>query len=145
VIDEAIGKILGMAMAYLVSVMGLFLAYVNYRKRIVKAERVMSPTAWLVVIVSILLVAGGVAVVAQLTGAAATPDTGVEPMEVAVAPEPAQAASGQPGFAPPTAPEDRPRSRWPWIGIVVPAAIFLFATIVTAALHRHFSTHSPGH
>jgi hypothetical protein len=32
-----------------------------------------------------------------------------------------------------------PRQSPSWLGIVLPAAIFLFATIVTAALHRHFS------
>ena len=34
-IDEAIGKILGMAMAYVASAAGMFVEYVNYRKRIV--------------------------------------------------------------------------------------------------------------
>ena len=48
-IDDAIGKILGMAMAYFVSSLGLFLAYVNYRRRIVKADKVMTPAAWLAV------------------------------------------------------------------------------------------------
>ena len=38
-IDEAIGKILGMAMAYGASALGMFVAYVNYRKRIVKADK----------------------------------------------------------------------------------------------------------
>ena len=44
-IDEAIGKILGMAMAYAASAAGMLLAYVNYRKRIVKADKVMTPAA----------------------------------------------------------------------------------------------------
>jgi hypothetical protein len=40
-IDEAIGKILGMAMAYGVSSLGLFLAYVNYRKRKLQVAQVI--------------------------------------------------------------------------------------------------------
>jgi hypothetical protein len=44
-VDPAIGKILGMVMAYAVSALGLLLAYYNYRKRVVKAEHVFSPAA----------------------------------------------------------------------------------------------------
>ncbi len=137
--SEAMGKILGMAMAYGVSSLGLFLAYANYRRRIVGAERVMTSKAWMVIAVIALAVAAGVAVVGQL----ATP------------PAPAaEAATEAPAEAPPsTAPaatataEAAPaaeRDRWPLIGILIPAAIFLFATWVTAALHRHFTTHGHG-
>lgn len=55
-VDPAAGKILGMLMAYAVSSLGLLLAYVNYRKRILKAERIFSPAAT-AVIVGVLSVA----------------------------------------------------------------------------------------
>jgi len=42
---EAIGKLLGMVMAYGVSSLGLLLAYLNYRRRVVKAEKAFSPLA----------------------------------------------------------------------------------------------------
>jgi hypothetical protein len=127
-IDESIGKIIGMAMAYGVSSLGLFLAYVNYRKRIVGAERVMTPTAWKVVVAIVVLVAGGVLVVAQLAQPPAPPEAA--PVVEEVEPTPTTAA-------PPVSRADAPR--WPLVGIVVPITIFLFATWVTAALYRHFS------
>ena len=49
-VDPATGKILGMLMAYAVSSLGLLLAYYNYRKRILKADRIFSPVATAVVI-----------------------------------------------------------------------------------------------
>lgn len=49
-VDPAAGKILGMLMAYAVSSLGLLLAYYNYRKRILKAERIFSPVATAVII-----------------------------------------------------------------------------------------------
>jgi hypothetical protein len=134
--SEAMGKILGMAMAYGVSSLGLLLAYVNYRKRIVKADRVMTTTAWAVIAVTVLAIGAGVVVVAQL--AEAPPD------EDALG----EVVVSAPGTAEPQAPpvseareteRDAERTRWPWIGIVVPAVIFLFATLATAGLHRHFS------
>ena len=82
-IDEAIGKILGMAMAYGVSALGLFLAYVNYRKRIVRAEKVMSGAAWAVVAVIVVAIAAGVLVVADLAQPRAA-----APAEVVEAPAP---------------------------------------------------------
>ena len=127
---EAMGKILGMAMAYGVSSLGLFLAYVNYRRRIVGADKVMTGTAWAVIAVIVLAVAAGVVVVSQL----AEPPAAVEAVETAEPPPP----------APPAAPTDEERDAWPLVGILVPAAIFLFATWVTAALHRHFTTHGHG-
>ena len=44
-VDPAVGKILGMVMAYAVSALGLLLAYYNYRKRIVKADHIFTPRA----------------------------------------------------------------------------------------------------
>ncbi len=133
-IDEAIGKILGMAMAYVASAMGMFVAYVNYRKRIVKADRVMTPAAWVVIGATVLATAAGVVVVGQLAAERAAAEAPA-PAQVA---EPAPAPPERPADAEPARPE---RSRWSWIGIIVPAAIFLFATVVTTGLHRHFSTH----
>jgi len=72
-IDEAIGKILGMAMAYGASALGMFVAYVNYRKRIVKADKVMSPAAWGVIALSVLAVLGAVFVVSQIAAAPPEP------------------------------------------------------------------------
>jgi len=132
-IDEAIGKILGMAMAYGASVMGMFVAYVNYRKRIVKADKIISPAAWIVIAMSVLAVVGAVLVVSQLAG---------PPVETAVveAPPPAvQPVEETPGLRPAVQPE---RARGGLVvGILVPGAIFLFATWITFALHRHFSAH----
>lgn len=128
-IDEAVGKILGMAMAYGVSALGLFLAYANYRRRTVGAERVMTPTAWAVVAAVLVLLAGGVIVVVQLAEppAAPVPETVLTPTPEPPLPAPA------PGERVPE------RARWPLIGMVLPATIFLFATWVTVAIYRHFS------
>ena len=130
-IDEAIGKILGMVMAYGASALGMFVAYVNYRRRTVKADKVMTPTAWAVVIVSLLTVGGGALLVVQLA----------QPVDEAAAAEmaPVEAAELEAPVAVERAPSAEPREAWPWVGILVPAAIFLFATVITAALHRHFS------
>jgi len=133
-IDEAIGKILGMAMAYGVSSLGLFLAYVSYRRRIVKAEKVMTTTAWAVIAVILAGIVAGVFVVSKLAKAPAE----VAAVEAAAAPAPE---------APPpaaAAAEKGEPSRWPVVGIVVPAVVFLFATWVTAGLYRHFATHGHG-
>ena len=66
--SPAAGKILGMIMAYAVSSLGLLLAYVNYRKRILGAEVVFTRRAKAVIIGVV-----GVAVVgAVLTAAAAS-------------------------------------------------------------------------
>jgi hypothetical protein len=129
-ISEAVGKILGMAMAYGVSALGLFLAYVNYRKRTVGAERVMTPAAWAVLAAIALAVAGGVFVVTRL---AAPPGAGA-PAAVAEAAPPA----APPAEAAPPAPA-RVTDRWPLVGVVAPLVIFLFATWITVALYRHFS------
>lgn len=134
-IDEAIGKILGMAMAYGVSSLGLFLAYVNYRKRTLGAEKVMTPRAWAVVATIVLAVAAGVLVVARLAEPPESP-AAVE-TEVAVEPAPAPPAAAPTGA--PTATVPAERKRWPLVGIMLPAVIFLVATWITVALYRHFS------
>jgi len=126
-INEAVGKILGMAMAYGVSSLGLFLAYVNYRKRTMKAEKVMTTTAWIVLAVTFLGILTGVVAVARLAGTAPPPET-----VAAAAPEP------PPPAPEPTAPAED-RGRWPLLGILLPAAIFLAATWITGALYRHFA------
>ncbi len=135
-ISEAMGKILGMAMAYGVSALGLFLAYANYRKRTLKADKVMTPRAWGVVIAILAAIGGGVLVVAQLA----------EPP--AAAPEEATAeAVDEPGeVAAPavTRGNDEERDRWPLVGIIAPAAIFLLATWITVGLYHHFTTHGHG-
>ena len=119
-ISEAAGKILGMAMAYGVSALGLLLAYLNYRKRVVKAERAMSATAWAVVAVTALAVALGAWTVARLAPGGAAPVLAPAPP-----PLPSPATAGAP--------------EWSWPGLLIPAAIFLFATWVTVALFRRFS------
>ncbi len=135
-IDEAIGKILGMAMAYAVSSLGLFLAYVNYRKRIVKADTVMTGTAWAVVAAIVVAIGAGVLVVAELA----------EPPAAVSAEAPAEVVE-TPAEAPPAVPPrdgEEERDRWPLIGILIPAAILLFATWVTGGLYRHFTHHGHG-
>ena len=127
-VSAAIGKILGMAMAYGVSALGLFLAYVNYRRRIVKADKVMTPAAWGVVAAIIVGVVAGVLIVASL----AEPPPVVAEAAMETVPEPAPAAAAEPA-----APRDE--TRWPLLGMILPAAIFLIATWITAGLYRHFS------
>jgi hypothetical protein len=134
-IDEAIGKILGMAMAYAVSGLGLFLAYANYRRRTVGAATVMTPKAWGVVALVVLAIAGGVAVVGQL---ARRPQVAV-PAPPASEDPGALAAEAVTGLVPTPARTDAQRERWPLVGIVLPAAIFLVATWVTGALYLRFS------
>ena len=133
-IDEAIGKILGMAMAYGASALGMFVAYINYRKRIVKADKIMTPAAWMVILLSVLAVAGAVVVVGQLA-------TGTEDAAAAAVVE-VEAPSVEPEVTMPAPARevDESRSKWPLVGILVPGAIFLLATWITAGLHRHFST-----
>ena len=136
-IDEAIGKILGMAMAYVASAAGMLVAYINYRKRIVKADKVMTPAAWTVIAVTVLATLCGAAIVGQMAASAAAA------AEAAPAAEEVVAAAPQPEdvVAPAETKADSERSRWPLVGILIPGVIFLFATVVTTGLHRHFSTH----
>ena len=69
--SPAAGKILGMVMAYAVSSLGLLLAYINYRKRIVKAERIFTPRAKAVIIGVV-----GVAVIGTVLTATAASSKG---------------------------------------------------------------------
>lgn len=135
-IDEAIGKILGMAMAYAVSGLGLFLAYANYRRRTLGASRIMTPAAWGVLGLVAVTVLAGVVVVRELAqhppptepavAEASAPPTGNE----AVTPAPASAGGERP--------------RWPLVGVLLPAAILLAATWVTGWLYLHFSRGDAG-
>lgn len=137
-IDEAMGKILGMVMAYGASALGMWVAYVNYRRRILGAEKLMTPAAWGVILLTVLAFVGGAVVVAQLVGGPALEAPVVERAGEA---EPARVEVAVPPLPEAGPPEDRERNRWPLSGIVVPAVIFLTATVVTTALHRRFSTH----
>ncbi len=67
-LSPAAGKILGMLMAYAVSSLGMLLAYINYRKRIIKAETIFTPAARNVIIGVITVAVVG----AILTATAAT-------------------------------------------------------------------------
>jgi len=126
-IDEAVGKILGMAMAYAVSSLGLFLAYASYRRRVVGARRVMSATAWVVLAVVVVGVAAAVWTVAALV----EPAAGVAVAEVETEVP-----------APPTPGPIRGRSDggFPILGLVLPGLVFLVATGVTFGLYRHFAS-----
>jgi hypothetical protein len=68
--SPAAGKILGMIMAYAVSSLGLLLAYINYRKRILKAEQIFTPRAKAVIIGVVSVAVVG----AVLTAVAASSD-----------------------------------------------------------------------
>lgn len=70
-VSPAAGKIIGMLMAYAVSALGLLLAYYNYRKRIIKADRIFTPTAKAVIIGVI-----GIALVGTVLTAAAASGEG---------------------------------------------------------------------
>jgi len=70
-VDPAVGKILGMVMAYAVSALGLLLAYYNYRKRVVKAEHVFTPLAQAVLWTVGLLLTGAIVVGAAAINRAA--------------------------------------------------------------------------
>lgn len=136
-ISEAMGKILGMVLAYGVSALGLLLAYINYRKRVVKADRVMTGTAWGVVVAVLVVIALGVWVVAGLTAPQETPAPG--PAEVG---EAQVAETLAEDVAPPAAPA--PPAEWSWLGLFLPLAIFAFATWMTLALFKRF-THEGRH
>lgn len=147
-IDESIGKIIGMAMAYGVSALGLFLAYANYRKRTLKADKVMTPKAWGVVAVVVLTIAGGVLVVAELAQPPAEISESTEALAGMDFEEPdarlidteeidTEEAEAELETAPPA--PDEERSNWPLVGMLLPAIIFLSATWITAGLYRHFS------
>ncbi len=65
---EATGKIMGMLMAYAVSSLGLLLAYINYRKRVIRAERVFTLRAKIICGAVITLAVGGVIAFAVTAG-----------------------------------------------------------------------------
>lgn len=145
--DPAVGKILGMALAYAISALGLLLAYYNYRKRIVKAEQVFSPAAW-GVLIAVLVIAGaaGYLIYNQAVSKhAAIP----APAETAAAAERAEnALEVSPGATVETSPgavvpgNGRLRTRYSGSmvpGIVVPILIFGFSFWVTWALYKHFT------
>ena len=71
-LSPAAGKILGMLMAYAVSSLGMLLAYVNYRKRIIKADTIFTPAARAVIIGVVTVAVIG----AILTATAATSGAG---------------------------------------------------------------------
>jgi hypothetical protein len=133
-ISEAMGKILGMVLAYGVSALGLLLAYVNYRKRVVKADRVMTGTAWMVVAIVVLAVVLGFFAVSGLTERRAATPAPADVGEATVAETLSEDV--------PAPPAERPR--WSWLGLLLPAIIFGFATWMTVALFRRFTTHGHG-
>ena len=135
-INEAMGKILGMAMAYGVSSLGLLLAYYNYRKRIVKAERIFTPTAWTIIATILVVIAGAVWLVVMLARANA-PEVAAGPAPAAQAAVPLEAAAG-PAQPPAQAPVSRVTAP-AWLGVVLPGVVFLFSLWVTWALYRHFA------
>ena len=68
-VSPAAGKIIGMLMAYVVSAFGLLLAYYNYRKRIIKADRIFTTAAKTVIIgVVTIAVVGSVLTAAAVSG-----------------------------------------------------------------------------
>lgn len=71
-LSPAAGKILGMLMAYAVSSLGMLLAYVNYRRRIIKADTIFTPAARAIIIGVITVAVIG----AILTATAATSGAG---------------------------------------------------------------------
>jgi len=72
-VDPAVGKILGMVMAYAVSALGLLLAYYNYRTRIVKADRVFTPRATAVLWTLALVAVAGLVLAAAAVSAGDRP------------------------------------------------------------------------
>ena len=141
-ITESMGKIIGMAMAYAVSTLGLLLAYYNYRKRIVKADKVFTRTAWAVAGGTLGAVVVAVIVVVLLANAgkpeATTGPEAVDRETVTASPA-APAPTETPDEAEAASEVDRDRKEWPMVGIVIPGAIFLFSTWITWALYKHFS------
>ncbi len=138
-ITESMGKILGMAMAYAVSTLGLLLAYYNYRKRIVKADKVFTGTAWGIMAGTLAVVLVGVVVVVVLAGRqqpTTVAGTETAKQEIVVeaeapgAPAPAEAAKGREGVS--------------IIGIIVPGAVLLFSAVITWGLYNHFSRRMNG-
>jgi hypothetical protein len=57
-----------------------------------------------------------------------------------VAPDLVEAPAPEVPMREPMREVDESQDKWPLVGMVLPLVIFLFATWITAALHRHFST-----
>ena len=124
---EALGKLMGMVMAYSVSSLGLLFAYVNYRRRIMKADKVFTPLA--------AVLTGGIGVV--LFG-------GVVLLLYAMSRMPAE--SGQEMTIGNV--QQAAAAGFPLTGLLIPAGIFLLSFILTWMLYQHFSKqrHDPhGH
>ena len=149
-ISESMGKILGMAMAYGVSSLGLLLAYYNYRKRIIKAERIFTPVAWTIMagIVGIVVLAVVFMVMlaqktpvkdsisAQETEIVSTTES--EELDTAAVREAVeiQPVEGEPAI---TREIESRQGEFSILGVIIPAAIFLVSLWITFALYRHFS------
>lgn len=134
-IDESMGKVLGMAMAYGVSSLGLILAYYNYRKRIVKADKVFTGTAWMIIGATVAVILVAVFLVIMIAQQK-TPAAGVPAVEAAPAAEAAPVPAPQ---EPPPAISREDRGQTSILGMFLPGVIFLFSLWVTWALYRHFS------
>jgi len=120
---EALGKLMGMVMAYSVSSLGLLFAYVNYRRRIMKAEKVFTPLA--------AVLTGGIGVV--LFG-------GVALLLFAMSRMPAE--SGQDMTIGNV--QQAANTGFSLTGLLVPAVIFLLSFILTWMLYQHFSKQHHG-
>lgn len=116
--NEALGKILGMAMAYGVSFFGLLLAYYNYRKRTIKAETIFTPLSLAIFVPSAIFVVGVLA--GSVWFALTLPEEAAVVKRALVLPE----GSGDGGKI---------------AGIAIPGVILLFSFWVTYMLYRHFT------
>ena len=120
-ITESMGKIIGMAMAYAVSTLGLLLAYYNYRKRIVKADKVFTRTAWAVAAGTLGAVVVAVIVVVLLANSSQpAPTAGPEAVDRdTVAASPAVPVPTETPYDAEAAAEvDRDRKELPMVGIM---------------------------
>ncbi len=133
-IDESMGKIIGMAMAYGVSSLGLLLAYYNYRKRIMKAEKVFTPRAYGVFAAIIVVVAGAVLVIRQLSDAPVEKGADAYAEEMVEMPD-----EDSTMYIEGRKPLEEQEKKSLVLGIVIPLAIFAFSFWVTFMLYRHFT------
>lgn len=139
-IDESLGKIIGMAMAYGVSSLGLLLAYYNYRKRIVKAEKIFSTGAWAIIGGVVVTVVVGVFLAAYLVKhqAAEKPVKEKVLTEADVALIVKMEKIRNESEAKITAKRGQER-KITIVGIALPAGIFIFSFWMTWMLYRHFT------
>ena len=122
---ESLGKIIGMALAYAISSLGLLLAYYNYRKRIIKADTIFTPAAWAIMVgVGVAVLAATLLVVKLQAVAAAAPKAAAAeaPLRQLMTEHPPIGIVGSPA-----------------LGTIVPGAIFLFSVWMTWALYAHFA------